>query len=79
MFREKDIIEKISSAKTLEYFSIMHYLSSLYITHTKTYLMVAKKTSTKSKIIKFTKKEKDAYRIRLEILYTVNSKLNANN
>lgn len=33
----------------------------------------------KSKIIKFTKKEKDAFIIKLEILYTVNSKLNANN
>lgn len=58
MFREKDIIEKISSAKTLEYFSIMHYLSTLYITQTKTCLMVAKKRAQKVKNNKIYEKRK---------------------
>lgn len=58
----------------------MHYLSTLYITQTKTCLMVAKKRAQKVKNNKIYEKRKGyAFMIRLEILYTVNSKLNANN
>lgn len=41
--------------------------------------MVAKKRAQKVKNNKIYKKEKDAFIIKLEILYTVNSKLNAKN
>lgn len=80
MFREKDIIEKRFPQLKRWNISVLCTICLLYTLHKlKHILWLQKNEHKKSKIIKFTKKEKDAFIIRLEILYTVNSKLNAKN